>query len=275
MSLTAVLSASSPSPSAPRRTRTLPALLALTIAALACTLLLAACDADSAPIDPVRAEPAAAVLDAEVVRPPFPVRGELDGLLLVWFDAEGPHTAQKRDDIPAEHRLHVRVDSLTIAPDARLDPAFVYLADVRSAGSDGSYAVRKVARESFEALLSEARTAAMAAAEPTVEPGGAGGGSVDPNADVVIYGASWCGACRQAEAYLRSRNVAFVEKDIERDPGAQQEMVRKAQAQGLNPTGIPVIDFRGRILLGFDRGSIDRLIASGGGATPAGGGRPI
>jgi len=110
--------------------------------------------------------------------------------------------------------------------------------------------VRRVARTSFEALLAEARGAAAAVAQ-----------AGDASADVVVYGASWCGACRQAEAYLRSRGVPFVEKDVERDPGAQAEMMQKATSQGLRPTGIPVIDVRGRILLGFDRGAIDRLLA--------------
>lgn len=227
-------------------------------------LAVAACGSESGG-EHAANEPSVVISEGEVVRPPFAVRGELDELLLVWFDADGPHTAQKRSDVPEAHRAHVRVDSLMIAPDARLDPAYVYLADIRAAGADGAYVVRKVARESFEALLSEARTAATAAAAAAAEP------AAYPNADVIIYGASWCGACRQAEAYLRTRHVAFVEKDIERDPGAQQEMMRKAQAQGLRPTGIPVIDFRGHILLGFDRGSIDRLIAAG----STGGARPI
>jgi glutaredoxin len=200
---------------------------------------------------PREAAPGAAVSEAEVVRPPFAVRGELEGFLLVWFDEEGPHPAQRRADVPEAHRQYVRVDSLAVAPDDRLDPAFVYLADLRTAGADGSYVVRRVARTSFEALLAEARGAAAAAVAQ----------SGDANADIVVYGASWCGACRQAEAYLRARGVPFVEKDVERDPGAQEEMMRKATAQGLRPTGIPVIDVRGRILLGFDRGAIDRLLA--------------
>jgi glutaredoxin len=237
-------------PSSPR----LALLLLVALAVSAATACGSSSNADEGaePAPP----PAAPITDAEIVRPPFAVRGELEGLLLVWFDAEGPHTAQKRSDIPEARRSQVRVDSLLIAPEARLDPAYVYLADVRTAGRDGSYVVRKVARESFEALLAEVRAAAAAAAAPPAAPPG------DPNADVIVYGASWCGACRQAEAYLRSRNVPFVIKDIEHDDGAQAEMVRKAQAQGLSPTGIPVIDFRGHILLGFDQGSIDRLIAS-------------
>jgi glutaredoxin 3 len=230
-----------------------PAPLAALLLAVLALCASSACGT-SAPTEsgesPREEAPAAAVSEAEVVRPPFAVRGELEGLLLVWFDAEGPHSAQRRADVPEAHRQYVRVDSLAVAPDDRLDPAFVYLADLRTAGADGSYVVRRVARDSFEALLAEARGAAAAVAQ-----------AGDASADVVVYGASWCGACRQAEAYLRSRGVPFVEKDVERDPGAQQEMMRKATAQGLRPTGIPVIDVRGRILLGFDRGAIDRLLA--------------
>ncbi len=203
--------------------------------------------------------PAAAVSEAAVVRPPFAVRGDLEGLLLVWFDEEGPHPAPRRADVPDAHRQYVRVESLAVAPEARLDPAWVYLADLRAPGADGSYVVRRVARASFEALLADARGAAAATAAQTG----------DASADVVVYGASWCGACRQAEAYLRSRGVPFVEKDVERDPGAQQEMMQKAAAQGLRPTGIPVIDVRGRLLLGFDRGAIDRLLAQAPARPPA------
>jgi hypothetical protein len=38
-------------------------------------------------------------------------------------------------------------------------------------------------------------------------------------------------------------------------------MRKKAAAAGKSPRGVPVIDFRGEIILGFDRGAIDRLLA--------------
>jgi glutaredoxin len=81
------------------------------------------------------------------------------------------------------------------------------------------------------------------------------------DAGVTIYKASWCGVCRSAAAYLRSRNVAFVEKDIEKDAAANSEMQRKAHAAGQNPRGVPVIDFHGHVLMGFDQATLDRLIA--------------
>ena len=37
-------------------------------------------------------------------------------------------------------------------------------------------------------------------------------------------------------------------------------MLAKARAAGKSPRGVPVIDFRGNIILGFDRGQIDQLI---------------
>jgi hypothetical protein len=37
-------------------------------------------------------------------------------------------------------------------------------------------------------------------------------------------------------------------------------MMRKAQAKGLSPRGVPVIDFRGEIMLGFDQARLEGLI---------------
>ncbi len=178
----------------------------------------------------------------EPIKPPFAVSGDADGLLLVWFDAEGVHTASRRSDIPEAHRKHVRVSSLQVAPEDRLDPAHVYVADLRQAGADGSYPVRKHAREAFDALVDGARPD---------EPAASG---------VTLYMASWCGACRSAAAYLRSRGVEFVEKDIEKDASASAEMQRKAKAAGKTPRGVPVIDFQGEILLGFDKARLGTLI---------------
>jgi glutaredoxin len=178
------------------------------------------------------------------VKPPFAVRGELDGLLMVWFDAQGLHTAQKRSEIPEAQRAQVRIDSLNVAPDERLDPELVYVADLRNAGADGTYPVQKAARGWFDAQVDRAKPKPEPAAE----------------SDVVVYKASWCGACKAAESYLRSRHVPFVEKDVEKDPGASQEMQRKAQAKGLTPRGVPVIDFHGEIMLGFDQARISALI---------------
>jgi glutaredoxin len=197
--------------------------------------------ADSPEPGALHAEPQA---QPATIKPPFDVNGDLDGLLMVWFDAEGLHTAQKRSEIPEAQRAAVRVDSLNAAPDARLDPEHLYVADLRNPGGDGSYPVQKATRAWFEAQVDRVKPQAAAVED----------------AAVVVYKASWCGACRSAAAYLRSRHVQFVEKDVEKEPGASDEMLRKAQAKGLRPRGVPVIDFRGEIMLGFDQARLSALI---------------
>jgi glutaredoxin len=184
----------------------------------------------------------------QVVTPPFPVRGELEGLLMVWFDAEGLHTAQKRSEIPEAQRAQVRIDALDIAPDARPDPESVYVADLSKPNSDGSYPVRQTARSWFDAQVDRAKPR-------PAEPAAAAEGDA-----IVIYKAAWCGVCRSAAAYLKSRNVAFIEKDVEKEPGASDEMLRKARAKGLTPRGVPVIDFHGEILMGFDQQHMAKLL---------------
>ena len=64
----------------------------------------------------------------------------------------------------------------------------------------------------------------------------------------------------------------FVERDIEEDPTAAADMRSRAAAAGLHPSGIPVIDFRGRIILGFDRSALEEAIRE---TTPGGGGITI
>lgn len=185
----------------------------------------------------------------ERVKPPFAVQGELEGLLLVWFDAEGVHTAQKRSEIPEASRERVRIDSLSTPPEQRLDPERVYVADLRAPAADGSYVVREAPRAWFDAQVDARKP------PPEAEPALA-----TASTDVVIYKAAWCGVCRKAAQFLRQRGVPFVEKDIEKDSAAQAEMLTKARAKGVAPTGVPVIDFRGELLLGFDQARLSELI---------------
>jgi glutaredoxin len=182
----------------------------------------------------------------EVVRPPFEVSGAAEGLVLTWYDESGPHVASSRAEIPTERRAEVRVDSLEIAPDDR-DPDHVFVADLRSADEHGDYAVRRLPRDTFE----EHVTALVA----STHTGGSEG-----SGDVIVYGASWCGACHEAEAFLRARGIAFVERDIERDPGAREAMQQAASAAGIPTTSIPIIDFRGTIIRGFDQAALERAI---------------
>lgn len=223
-----------------------------TLAALAIVLHLIACGGEQSETG---AGPEAS--EGELVTPPFPVRGEAEGLVLTWFDEDGAHTATSRRDIPEARRGEVRVDSLELAPDER-DADSVYVADLRAPGDDGRYSVRRMPRATFDRLVETFGDA----------PAGTAGSAV-ASSDIVIFGASWCGACRQAEAYFRERGIPFIERDIETDPTAQADMQRRAAAAGIRPNGIPVIDVRGRVMQGFDRAAVERALRETAPTAPA------
>ena len=146
--------------------------------------------------------------------------------------------------MPAPSRERVRVDSLEVTPEQKLDSAFVYVADLRAAQNDGAYRVEKWSRDAFEAAVSPvAPEQALAAATP-----------------VILYGASWCGACKQAANFMTKRGVSFVEKDIEKEADARNEMLQKAQAQGVSTNGIPVLDVHGTLMAGFDEERLGALL---------------
>src|SRR6476469_1287340 len=92
--------------------------------------------------------------------------------------------------------------------------------------------------------------------------GSAGGADTAARPAVIIYGASWCGPCHQAAAYLKKKGVAFVEHDIEQDSSSQHEMQAKLAKAGMRGGSIPVLDVRGKILVGFDARAVDQALGT-------------
>lgn len=179
------------------------------------------------------------------------------GLLLTWIDDKGEfHVEQKVDSVPVIARDVVRV----VDP-SREEPSGgrLFLVDLRNAGVDGHYPVRIAARDEFEKLAVSRRAAHGGVLAPQAAPTGSAAEAA--RSPVVIYGASWCGPCHQAQAFLKRKGVAFVEKDIEQDSAAAREMRAKLSKSGMRGGSIPVIDVRGKILVGFDEGAIERALA--------------
>ncbi len=58
-----------------------------------------------------------------------------------------------------------------------------------------------------------------------------------------------------AKKYFRERGIQFKDVDVSRDPAAARDMVRRSGQQG-----VPVIDIGGKIVVGFDRPKIDKLL---------------
>ena len=44
--------------------------------------------------------------------------------------------------------------------------------------------------------------------------------------DLTLYSASWCRDCREAKKFLEKHSIAYKEIDIERTPGAADEVMR-------------------------------------------------
>jgi len=72
---------------------------------------------------------------------------------------------------------------------------------------------------------------------------------------VVVYTTSWCGWCRKTLAWLDERGVDYENRDIERNPEWAAELEQKTGRQS-----IPVVDVDGRIVRGFDPGTLEELL---------------
>jgi glutaredoxin len=68
---------------------------------------------------------------------------------------------------------------------------------------------------------------------------------------VTLYTTSWCPACKRAKLWLKLKRVAFVEKDVEKDPAARSELMAEAEKQGVGKRGVPVLDAYGKLAEGF------------------------
>jgi glutaredoxin len=137
-----------------------------------------------------------------------------------------------------------------------LDQAKLVGPDAAAAKALKAKAVKELAekRAARSSVASLERQLAMAAEQRT---GGFNTPARVASSDVVLYSTTWCGYCRQAREYLKKKGVSYTERDIEKDEGAVEELGKKAVAAGVRPQGVPVIDVRGKLILGFDRAALD------------------
>ena len=79
----------------------------------------------------------------------------------------------------------------------------------------------------------------------------------DQQKPVIVYGAEWCAFCHVAMEYFDKKGVKYEYRDVE----AKEEWMREAVEKS-HQTGIPVLDFDGQIVVGFDRPKIDAALAA-------------
>lgn len=206
--------------------------------------------------------------------PALTLRDDTPNLMLTWIDEKGdPHVELHPADVPAAGRDLVRV-VVTDREEGTRD--LFYVVDLTKKRDDGSYPAQTMSRRAWEDRIAKRRAELLAQNAPPPPPlPGAGtaaprafgqappGAATPPPAGLtaIIYGASWCGPCHEAEAYLKSRGVGVIMKDVDESPAAQSEMREKLAKAGRHGGSIPVIDLRGQIIVGFSRDSLDRALA--------------
>jgi glutaredoxin len=198
--------------------------------------------------------------------PALTLTDETPDLLLTWIDARGDaHIAKSPAEVSMEGRDQVRVVVTTREDGTRES---FYVANLTVKGADGSYPVSTMARAEWDAMIAKRRQAFAAPEAPSAPEGepaaSAGHGTSATAFTVIVYGASWCGACHEAVAYLKRRRVPVVEKDIEQDPAAESEMQAKLARAGVHGGSIPVIDVKGKILIGFEPHALEAAVRGAG-----------
>ena len=72
---------------------------------------------------------------------------------------------------------------------------------------------------------------------------------------IKVYTTNSCPWCVKAKQYLKSKDIAFEELNVQSDMTAREEMVKKSRQMG-----VPVLDINGTVIIGFDKPAIDNAL---------------
>ena len=171
------------------------------------------------------------------------VKDDSENLLFSFLSEEGKiQSVSNPSEVPESVRERVLVVDLSKTPEQRQSHRFAFFVDLTVSDHDGVYPVTVVSR--YNAAKGERAPVALAPV---------------PDGTVVLYSAEWCGYCKKAKRWLSERQVPFIERDIEKTPKAQIEMKKKLSAAGVQGGGVPVIDWNGELVMGFDKRKLTEL----------------
>lgn len=71
---------------------------------------------------------------------------------------------------------------------------------------------------------------------------------------VVVYTSNTCPYCTMAKDYLKDKQIAFEEKNIQTDKAARDELMK------MGHLGVPVVIVDGEEVVGFDQRKLDELL---------------
>lgn len=186
-------------------------------------------------------------------------------LFFTYVEASGMFaTTDKAESVPEIAQRLVRIMARGKGEPPRRNDSHVEVIDLRELLAKGKTVPRVMVREAFE-------TSALAQLPPGDScplAGPHGPLQVDKPAMplddppiVILYGTQWCKACQAARHYLISNRIPFTSKDIEKDPIAARELQEKASRFGIPSDRVPILDVRGRILVGYDETRMNGFLA--------------
>lgn len=206
--------------------------------------------------------------DPEPAPEPAPAPGELRPLSfgagelveLEYIDLHARHrTARGIGAVPAISRKVVRVTPPTPAPAVAGDDGRVHVADLTQPDARGEYTTVIMPRFEFEAralaALPPGEASRVPLPEAITEPG-----PVRAHEQVIVYGTSWCGACRQARELLDELQIESSFVNVDTDPAGARALAVKAARVGLTADRVPIIDVHGRLLVGFEPSRLRSLL---------------
>ena len=98
---------------------------------------------------------------------------------------------------------------------------------------------------------------AAAAAEAPQSPLKAATPQATSYPKVVLYSTSWCPHCKKAKEYFTRNNIPFINRDVELDDSAMEDLTGKYRSQGVP---VIVIGNDDKVLKGFDQGIFEKAI---------------
>lgn len=72
--------------------------------------------------------------------------------------------------------------------------------------------------------------------------------------EIIMYGAAWCGVCRQAREYMSKNDIVYTEYDIDTSTKGNRDY------KEMNGTGVPIFLIDGKRHNGFSASRFEKLI---------------
>jgi glutaredoxin 3 len=72
---------------------------------------------------------------------------------------------------------------------------------------------------------------------------------------VRVFSTPVCPYCETLKEYFKEKNIVFDDIDVSKDEKAMNEMIERS-----GQMTVPVLDINGKIIVGFDKAEIDKLL---------------